>query len=367
MVRILISSHSYVVGLNQQKIEALSVIADLKISLVVPKSWKAPLRDTPLEKKTAKTYQIIPLNTRFNGNNDRYFFPFFSLFKIFWMVRPKIVHIEEEPWSVSLLEFSLLSRIFAAKTIFFTWENIERQHKFWYKLFEKINLKLASGAIVGNREAKDLLLKKGFQKPILVLPQLGVNLNSFKREKEKNEKFTIGFVGRFEEQKGVMVLLDAVKQLPFSYKLLLVGSGSLKEKIDFYIKENNLLDKVDLIQGVTHNRVLSYLNRMDLLVLPSLTTSVWKEQFGHVLIEAMASGVPVIGSDSGAIPEVIADAGLIFKEGEVALLIEKIKKIYENENLREELIKKGLARIKENYTQEKIAAETYRFYQKILI
>ena len=164
-----------------------------------------------------------------------------------------------------------------------------------------------------------------------------------------------------------MVLLDAVKQLPFSYKLLLVGSGSLKEKIDFYIKENNLLDKVDLIQGVTHNRVLSYLNRMDLLVLPSLTTSVWKEQFGHVLIEAMASGVPVIGSDSGAIPEVIADAGLIFKEGEVALLIEKIKKIYENENLREELIKKGLARIKENYTQEKIAAETYRFYQKILI
>ncbi len=367
MVRILISSHSYVVGLNQQKIEALSKIDGLKISLVVPTTWKAPLRYTELEKRTAKTYQIIPLNTRFNGNNDRYFFPFFSLFKIFWRLRPKIVHIEEEPWSVSLLEFSFLSRIFAAKTIFFTWENIERQHRFWYKLFEKINLKLASGAIAGNREAKDLLLKKGFQKPILVLPQLGVDLNSFKREKEKNEKFTIGFVGRFEEQKGVMVLLDAVKQLPFSYKLLLVGSGLLKEKIDFYIKENNLLDKVELIQGVTHNQVPSYLSRMDLLVLPSLTTSVWKEQFGHVLVEAMVSSVPVIGSDSGAIPEVIGDAGLIFKEGNSNDLAKKIEQFFRNKNLREEMIKKGLEKVKENYTQEKIAAETYNFYQKILI
>lgn len=164
-----------------------------------------------------------------------------------------------------------------------------------------------------------------------------------------------------------MVLLDAVKQLPFSYKLLLVGSGLLKEKIDFYIKENNLLDKVELIQGVTHNQVPSYLSRMDLLVLPSLTTSVWKEQFGHVLVEAMVSSVPVIGSDSGAIPEVIGDAGLIFKEGNSNDLAKKIEQFFRNKNLREEMIKKGLEKVKENYTQEKIAAETYNFYQKILI
>ena len=63
------------------------------------------------------------------------------------------------------------------------------------------------------------------------------------------------------------------------------------------------------------NDVPRHLRALDALVLPSESTPLWKEQFGHVLIEAMACGVPVVGSDSGAIPEVIGEAGLLFPGG----------------------------------------------------
>ena len=80
-----------------------------------------------------------------------------------------------------------------------------------------------------------------------------------------------------------------------------------------------------------------YLARMSVLVLPSLTTARWKEQFGRVLIEAMALGVPVIGSDSGEIPWVIGDAGLVFPEGNSAVLRERLRALFHDERLLQEL------------------------------
>ena len=101
------------------------------------------------------------------------------------------------------------------------------------------------------------------------------------------------------------------------------------------------------------------------MVLPSRTTATWKEQFGRVLTEAMACGVPVVGSNSGAIPEVIADAGLIFPEGDAMSLAAQLQRLANEHTLAVELGRRGMARVVDNYSQKRIAAKTAAFLQEL--
>ncbi len=113
-------------------------------------------------------------------------------------------------------------------------------------------------------------------------------------------------------------------------------------------------------------RVPEFLGGLDALVLPSLTYPNWKEQFGRVLMEAMACEVPVVGSDSGEIAHVIGDAGLVFPEGDVTALTDCLRRLRAAPELRRELAARGLARVRERYTQDRIAAQTLEVYQTVL-
>ncbi len=108
------------------------------------------------------------------------------------------------------------------------------------------------------------------------------------------------------------------------------------------------------------------LGELDVLVLPSLTRPNWKEQFGRVLIEAMACGVPVIGSSSGEIPYVIGDAGLIAAEGNVAALRASLQRLAGDRALRTELAARGRRRVLERFTHEHVARQTMTVYREIL-
>jgi glycosyltransferase involved in cell wall biosynthesis len=113
-------------------------------------------------------------------------------------------------------------------------------------------------------------------------------------------------------------------------------------------------------------RVPDYIACMDALVLPSRTTTSWAEQFGHVLIEAMAAGVPVIGSSSGAIPEVIGEAGLVFPEDDAAGLRTQIAALLEDAALRKRLVELGRARVARLYTNERVARAQQAIYRDVL-
>ena len=111
--------------------------------------------------------------------------------------------------------------------------------------------------------------------------------------------------------------------------------------------------------------MVEYLNRCDALVLPSLTRPNWKEQFGRVLIEAMACQTSVIGSNSGEIPNVIGDAGLVFPEGDVAALTDCLGRLRADPGARERLANKGRERVLVFYTQARIAAQTAEVYRQL--
>jgi glycosyltransferase involved in cell wall biosynthesis len=303
-----------------------------------------------------------------------YFFSPFQLKKALCEFDPEVIHVEIEPWTPAAFQIARLNKRLKRKLLFFTWENIDKKYPFPLSAFNRFVLSNANAAIAGNVEGKENLQKRGFHKPIFVLPQLGVNPEDFSRRQEAKclktrlgvEGFTIGYVGRLIEAKGLLTLMRAFAELDESFQLLLLGSGPLEGELLKETEKFQNKERVKIVRTVSHQEVPKYLNCMDVLVLPSQTTPQWKEQFGHVLIEAMACEVPVIGSDSGEIPYVIGDAGLVFKEGNADELKHLIQVLAANETLRLSLAKKGRQCVLSMYTHERIAEETLNVYRTIL-
>jgi glycosyltransferase involved in cell wall biosynthesis len=145
----------------------------------------------------------------------------------------------------------------------------------------------------------------------------------------------------------------------------MVGSGEYKEEMVSIASRLNILEKMILIDAVPAEDVPIYINCMDVLTLPSITTPGWVEFFGRVLVEAMVCEVPVIGSNSGEIPNVIGDAGLVFQEGDADDLRDKLSIMLTDQALRSSLAKKGFHRATSLYTWESIGRDTYKTYRTL--
>ncbi len=128
-----------------------------------------------------------------------------------------------------------------------------------------------------------------------------------------------------------------------------------------------LESRVEFRGALPPAQVAQHLCDLDVVVLPSRTTPVWKEQLGRVLLEAMASQVPVVGSNSGAIPEVIGEAGLIFPEGDAAALADCLQRLQAAPSLRQELAERGYRRVQTYYSQVCLARRTADLYRQLMV
>jgi glycosyltransferase involved in cell wall biosynthesis len=124
--------------------------------------------------------------------------------------------------------------------------------------------------------------------------------------------------------------------------------------------------RVIIRPGVPTYEAPNVLASFDVHVLPSRTFPNWKEQFGRTLAEAMACETPVIGSDSGEIPYVIGEAGLVFPEGNAQELAARVRQLLDDPRLYATLAGRGRQRVLDNYTQERIAQQTFAVYQEML-
>src|SRR5205085_2089736 len=111
------------------------------------------------------------------------------------------------------------------------------------------------------------------------------------------------------------------------WDVLLVGDGPDRDLFEKTLAEHGLLDRARFTGAIPYEKVPEFYQKMNLLVMPTETTERIREQFGRVLVEAMASNVAVIGSTCGAIPEVIGDAGLVFAEGDATALAEALRRM----------------------------------------
>lgn len=368
-------SHAYVVGTNQTKLAALAKLPDLTIAMLAPSRWKGEMEDYVLERAISPGFHLFSYPVFFSGHIAAYCYSPSALLQL-RRFDPDIIQVEEEPWSVSALQVMLATKLLRlrSKVIFFTWENVGYPSSIPYRWFLRFFLQRADFAIAGNTEVRQLLIRHGFpQKSTVVLPQFGVDVEVYRKQPSEELRcalqsgcFTIGYVGRLVPEKGVITLLKAVLRLSGNFRLLLVGSGPLLVEVERLAEAWGLKDRLVLTGAVPHREVPRYLNCMDVLVLPSITAPHWKEQFGRTLIEAMACEVPVIGSNSGEIPHVIADAGLIFREGDEAELADKLRLLMEDDSMREDLARRGRKRVLQHYTSEVIAKKTYEVYLNVL-
>lgn len=267
-----------------------------------------------------------------------YLNPFRFIFLIF-KLKPDCILLEEDPYSLVgvLTLFSLFLCLFLrkdTKLCLFSWDNLNRSNPNllagWAK---KISIfvarRFASGYIAGNSESARIAQKvKNFKCPVVVLPYVGIDAYSdLPRRYPDKDNLVIGFVGRLVPQKGVLLLAESARILNThkTITLLYLGSGPLLNELKDFTRYHNL--SAVFPGSVPFDQVSSCLDNIDILVLPSISTPVWREQFGLVLAQAMAQGIPCIGSSSGAIPEVINDPRLIFKEGSIHSLADRISEL----------------------------------------
>jgi glycosyltransferase involved in cell wall biosynthesis len=184
-------------------------------------------------------------------------------------------------------------------------------------------------------------------------------------EARAERPFTGGYVGRLVAEKGIDTLIAAVWQLAGDWRLRIVGGGPARETLAAQEEQLGIAERVTFDGQIPSTHTPSMYHQLDALVLPSETRANWKEQFGRTLVEAMASGVPVIGSDSGAIPDVIGNAGLIFREGNIEELTAALTRLRDDAALVQRLCVAGRARVLERFTHEQIAAETVEVYREM--
>jgi len=383
-MRIAMISKACLVGAYQRKLEELARFPDVDLMAIVPPSWKEGSRVIHLERAHTEGYDLVVEPLAFNGSFHLHVYP--RLRRRLSAFQPDVVHIDEEPYNLATFHALRLSKGLGAAGLWFSWQNLNRRYPLPFRLMEWYNLRHADYAIVGSEGAAAVWRDKGYAGPLAVIPQFGVDPEIFTplaldpaggetasrlppsaKGRDPAQGFIIGFVGRLVPEKGVDVLLHAVRDLPGLWRLHIVGEGPERDAIQTQVLRMGLESRVTFEKGwLPSLRMPAFYGQLDALVLPSRTRPNWIEQFGRVLIEAMACGVPVIGSDCGEIPNVIGDAGLVFPEDDAPALRAHLEELMRGPELWSSLSRRGRERVLTHFTQRAVAAQTMSVYQQMV-
>lgn len=359
--------------MNQRKLQALARHG-FEVSLLTPKTVKDTLREIKLKIIDRANFKTYPVRSYFGFHNSFRIYNSKDIRRAMEQIKPDIVLVEQEPYSLSTFQVMRLKKKFGFRAILFTFQNIYKDYPLPFNTIESQNLKLADRLIVGNNDALEVWKRKGTPlNEMVVLPQVGVDLEEFfptdklvAKEKFGLDGFIVGYAGRFVEEKGLSVLISALsklKDLPIT--LALAGKGPYKETLLKEIRSHGLENRVKFVEGLTHEEISSFMNALDIFVLPSLTRKHWREQFGHVLIEAMACGVPCIVTAADPMDVIVGEAGMTFQEGDSNDLAKKIRSAYNSPEELKRLGQSAIARVSATYTNDIIAIRIRELAEKL--
>jgi glycosyltransferase involved in cell wall biosynthesis len=360
---LLVFSHAAVLDVNRSVFKELAQVADVPVHMIVPTKWQGDLiQDLKFESQTeTKNFTVRPFPVLFSGNGSVFFYR--SLFKEMRSMKPLHVFVDEEPWSIAALQ--AFETFKTSPRSFFTKQNLYKALPPPFGAIQNRIFNESSHAYSIADEVTDVLRKKGYQKDIRYLPH-SYDPDLFKilgEEEKRSKKIKLGihpdqkvvsYFGRLTEEKGIKDFLQATKGLESECSILIVGNGPLENLIRE--EKEKFKGTFVFLPAIPHHEVGKILGLSDILVLPSRTTPNWKEQFGRILVEALACGSALVGSNSGEIPHVIkkTGGGLVFQEGDTADLAEKIRSLLVDSTL-SQFKKAGYQYVKNNLTHEAVA------------
>ncbi|WP_326554727.1 glycosyltransferase family 4 protein [Micromonospora sp. NBC_01813] len=284
--------------------------------------------------------------------------------------RPDVIHIIGEPAYLSTWQMLRLRQrhwphvpvtVYAA-------QNVVTRFPLPFPYIEQRTYQSIDHVLPITPAALNVLRVKGYRGRSSVVP-LGVDTEAFQPAAVKPRRpFTAGFVGRLERHKGIGDLITAAELVDCD--LLVVGDGSMRPEVERAAVRRP--GRVTLGGWADHQALPELLHRMDALVLPSIelvqrNVLPWigiplREQFGRVLVEAMASGVPPVGSTVGEIPWVIGRAGLTFPPQDVGALAQQLGRLRDDSELARELARHGVHRARTEFGWDRIAASMCRVW-----
>ena len=243
----------------------------------------------------------------------------------------------------------------------------------------KFALKRSTFCTVNSQATRNQVLKFSKNSSIKVVP-MGVDLKEF-HPGNYNEKFKASFgeknllllgVGRLAEKKGFKYLIEAMplilQEIP-SAKLVIIGFGPQKARLENQIQQLELASSISLIGGKTGKELQDWFASADIFIGPSIITADGDtEGQGVVFLEAMASGTAVIASDVGGIKDAVRDniSGLLVPEKNPQAIAEKVLTLAKNNQLKEKLIQNALELVRSDYSGEQLSQKFLTLYTQCL-
>ena len=236
--------------------------------------------------------------------------------------KPEIIDIREEPYALATAEVLALRWLSGCRApyVLYTAQNLDKRYPVPFRWLENWSLRHASGISACNAQAARIVERKGFPGLARVIP-LGIDPKRFTPGPDRSREgtITVGFVGRLVEEKGVLVLVQALA-LDERLHARIAGGGPLAQRLRDEATRLGVGGRVELVGALDPSEVIDFYHGLDVLAVPSIPRAGWTEQFGRVAIEAMACGVPVVSSDAGALPEVVGDAGILVPHSDASAL-----------------------------------------------
>ena len=372
MKRLLTIGHSYVVGVNRRLAHEMARQGgdDWSVTAAAPSAYPGDLRPIALEPVADEACRLVPLTAHLGRSPH---LMFYGGLRRLMAEGGDVVHCWEEPYVAAGAQIARLAPR-GASLVFATFQNLPKTYPPPFNWMERQVLGRADGWIAfGNTVHETQMGRSGYaQVPSRIIPP-GVDTQLFTPSADARQRIraergwddgvaVIGFAGRFVPEKGLAVLIDALKRLTRPWRALFVGGGPdvpLLEALSAAYP-----GRVSIAKGIAHEEMPAYFNAMDILCAPSQTTARWREQFGRMLIEAMACGVPIAASRSGEIPHVVHDAAILLPEQNAAEWTAALDRLIGDPGLRREMADRGLRRARTEFAWGVVARRHLAFFEE---
>jgi glycosyltransferase involved in cell wall biosynthesis len=373
MKRLLTIGHSYVVAQNRRLAHemALAGEGEWEVTAAAPEALDGDLRRIRLEPIAGEACRVVPLPVR-RGRlaHLRGYGELGPLLREPW----DVVHCWEEPYVWAGWQIARGTPR-GARFVFATFQNISKSYPFPFGYMEQSVVRRADGWIAFGETVREALIDRpGYEQLPWRVITPGVDVTRFTRDASARQRVrelygwddgtpVVGFVGRFVRQKGLRTLISALAATAVPWRALFVGGGPELRTVQAFAASHP--GRVAIATDVPHDAVPGYLNAMDILCAPSETTPSWREQFGRMLIEAMACGVAVMASNSGEIPHVVKYAGVLLPEQDVDAWTDGLSRLLSNKGMRADLGYKGRERAQLEFAWPRIAGRHLEFFDEL--